>query len=148
MSLEVNDDVSVDLQRGDNDVRDPKRQEEDSGEVLGSVGASELRLAEDAKEATEHQKADAQDGSDRVKEDAEAESARRDVEDGALCCVVDGCDNPWESKTEEYVDGVGSGDVPDGVVGVAFGDGRGLGGEGVGERGAEGHEGDGGNWIL
>ena len=60
-----------------------------------------------------------------------------------LCLPVDGGDEPWKPESQENVDGVGSGDVADGVVGVLLAHGRGLRGEGVGERGAQGDEGDG-----
>ena len=57
--------------------------------------------------------------------------------------MVDGCNDPRNSKTEEDVDGVASSDVADGVVRVLLVDRGHLAGEGVGEGGAESHEGDG-----
>ncbi len=62
--------------------------------------------------------------------------------------MVDGRNQPGKSQTEEDVDGVGSGDVADGVVGVLLAHGGGLAGERVGQRGAQGDEGDGGHAVL
>ena len=62
--------------------------------------------------------------------------------------MVNGGKKPWKPEAEEDVDGVGAGDVSDGVVGVLLADGGRLAGECVGERGAERDEGDGGDAVL
>ena len=62
--------------------------------------------------------------------------------------VVDGGHKPWKPKTQEDVDGVGAGDVADGVVGVLLADGGGFAGEGVWQRRAERDERDGGDAVL
>lgn len=60
-----------------------------------------------------------------------------------ICGVVNGRNDPRESETEKHVDGVGSGDVSDGVVRMALGDGGRLGGEGVRKRRAQSDKRDG-----
>ena len=56
--------------------------------------------------------------------------------------MVDGCNDPRNSKTEEDVDGVASSDVADGVVRVLLVDRGHLAGKGVGEGGAQSNKGD------
>lgn len=57
--------------------------------------------------------------------------------------MVDGGYNPRYSKTHEHVHRVAARNVSDGVVRRLLRGGRNLAGEGVGEGGAESHEGDG-----
>mgnify|MGYP007078274015 CR=1 FL=1 len=60
---------------------------------------------------------------------------------------VDSSGCPWESQTEEDVDGVGTGDVADARVSVSFVLSGGLGGKRVGEGSAHSDKGDGGYGI-
>ena len=62
--------------------------------------------------------------------------------------MVDGCNDPRNSKTEEDVDGVAAGDVADGVVRVLLVDRGHLAGEGVGEGGAQSDEGDRSHFVF
>ena len=57
--------------------------------------------------------------------------------------VVDGRYNPRYSQSHKHVDRVAARHVSDGVVRRLLRGGRDLAGEGVGQGGAEGHEGDG-----
>ena len=57
--------------------------------------------------------------------------------------MVDGRDDPGQPEPQEDVDRVAAGHVTDGVVCCLLVDGCDLAGEGVGQGGAEGHEGDG-----
>ena len=56
--------------------------------------------------------------------------------------MVDGCNDPRNSKTEEDVDGVASSDVADGVVRVLLVHRRHLACKRVGEGGAQSNKGD------
>ena len=62
--------------------------------------------------------------------------------------MVDGCDDPGDSQTEEDVDRVAARHITDGVVRCLLVDGRDLAGEGVGEGGAQGNECDGGDLKM
>ena len=57
--------------------------------------------------------------------------------------MVDRGNDPGQSKSHENVDRVAASHVPDGVVSSLLAHGGDLAGEGVGQGGAEGHEGDG-----
>ena len=56
--------------------------------------------------------------------------------------MVYGRHEPWQAQSEEHVDRVGPGDVPDGVVGMALAHGRRLGRERVGQGRAQGDKSD------
>ena len=62
--------------------------------------------------------------------------------------MVDGCNDPRNSKTEEDVDGVASSDVADGVVGVLLVDRGHLAGKGVGEGGSQSNKGDRSHFVF
>ena len=57
--------------------------------------------------------------------------------------VVDGCDGPRQSQTQEHIDGVATGHIADGVVSSFLTNSRSLAGKCVGERRAKCHKGDG-----
>ena len=62
--------------------------------------------------------------------------------------MVTGSDDPGKTKAKEDVDRVAAGHVTDGVVGCLLVDGSNLAGEGVGQRGSQGNEGDGGDLNI
>ena len=62
--------------------------------------------------------------------------------------MIESSDDPGESETQEDVDGVRTGDVSDGVVGVLLVGRSSLAREGVRQRRAQGHKSDGCNNIF
>ena len=57
--------------------------------------------------------------------------------------MVDGGNNPWNSKTKKYVDRIAPSNITNGVIRCLLRGCGDLAGEGVGEGGAKSHEGDG-----
>ena len=68
-------DDAVGLQGRQHDVEHPQEEEEAAGGPLGAHGAAELRLAEDAQQAADHQQGDAAHRADGVDGHAEAQRA-------------------------------------------------------------------------
>merc|ERR1719348_2262127 len=62
--------------------------------------------------------------------------------------MIDGSDHPWYPETHEHIDRVAARHVSYRVVRVLLVHGCCLAGEGVRQRGPQGHEGDGGYLIL
>ena len=62
--------------------------------------------------------------------------------------MIDRCNHPWQSQSEENVDGVGSGDVADRVVGSPIHQGRLLAGEQIWQAGSHGDECDRRDGVL
>lgn len=170
LDLGLSDDA-LDLEGGDEDIRDPEEGEEGGRRVAGGRRATQLAAVDSAPQVQREEADEREYGKD---DDAEAEAARLDDEVGlARVCLeevlhrgqvavlgcpllldrsalldggpVDGTDGPREAQAQEDVDAVGAGDVADASIGGGLGRGRGLGGEQVGHARAEGDEGDGGD---
>ena len=72
--LEGTADVSVALEDTEDDVEEPQEEEKGSGEQLGHLRATQLRLAEDGEEPPGHEEEDGGDGTAGVDDDAEGQS--------------------------------------------------------------------------
>ena len=72
--LKFNADMSVGLEDAQDNVEKPEEEEEERGEVLGQVGTTELRVAEDGEEPPEHEDDHGGDSTAGVDDDAEGES--------------------------------------------------------------------------
>merc|ERR1719336_27253 len=144
--------IAIGLKGRENNIEEPEEEKDGGGDVLEHSVAAKLGalpvLAEDGQEPPGHDQADGDRGAEDVDRDGESQSARLHLELGPMDGVVDGCDDPRNSETEEDVDRVAPGDVADRVVCMLLVHSRGLAGEGVREGGAQGHEGDRGHLVL
>lgn len=126
-------DVAVRLQRCQQDVDEPERDEQEEGDELGCPWAPQLSARHAGAPAVEqhqhaHQRHDGEEG------DREGQGARVHLERFAFAVPVNGGDGPRHTDAQEHVHRVAARHVADGGVGVLVLDGGDLAGEGVWAR--------------
>lgn len=100
-------DVTVGLQRGEEDVEEPQADEQHGGQDLGSPRAAQL--AADLRPTPVHQRRHADEGKDGEERDGEGQRTRVHPELVAFDVVVDGSNGPchlqerWEKKDKAMI---------------------------------------------
>jgi len=117
-------DVAVGLKRGHEHVEDPQSEQKTGSGVLELDRASQFPA--DGRQAAQQHHQDADEGAAAEHGDGESEGPGVDDEWRALYGVIDGGNRPGDSDAQKDVDGVTSGHVTNGGVGVAVVDGSHL----------------------
>lgn len=114
--------MAVGLQRSQQDVDEPEREEQEEGEELGCPWAPELS-ARNARTPAVEQHQHAQQRHYGEEGDGEGQRARVHLECHSLCVPVNRSDGPRHPDAQEHVHGVAARHVPNGGVGVLVLDG-------------------------
>lgn len=109
-------DVAVCLQRGEQNVEEPKADEKHGGQHFSSPRTPQLAV--DVGSAAVHEHCHTDEGEDCEEGDGERQAARLHPELTALGVVVDGGDGPRHSDAQEHIHRVAACHVSDGRVGV------------------------------
>eukprot|EP00304_Pavlova_gyrans_P015159 CAMPEP_0206063178 /NCGR_PEP_ID=MMETSP1466-20131121/58098_1 /ASSEMBLY_ACC=CAM_ASM_001126 /TAXON_ID=44452 /ORGANISM="Pavlova gyrans, Strain CCMP608" /LENGTH=346 /DNA_ID=CAMNT_0053438547 /DNA_START=29 /DNA_END=1066 /DNA_ORIENTATION=- len=134
------------LQRREEDIKHPEADEQRTRGVLEASGASQLAVRDERQspDADDSQRDDGAHGEDSH---GERERARVHYIFCATSGVVDGGEQPGQAEAQEDVNRVGPRHVADARVRVLVVDGGHLGGEEVGQRGAQRHDRDRGERV-
>lgn len=119
--------VAVGLQRREHNVHQPQAEEQAAGEDLGNSWSAEL--PPDLRPAPVDENTDADEGEDGEERDREGQCSRVNLEFLPLRVVIDCCDGPGHTDTQEDINGVASCHVADGGVSILVLDGCHLAGK-------------------
>lgn len=114
--------MAVGLQRSQQDVEEPEREEHKEGEELGCPWAPELSAWDAGTPAVEqhkhtHQRHDGEDS------DRKGQGARVHLEHFAFGLPVNGCDGPRHTYAQKHIHCIAAGHIADGGVSVLVLDG-------------------------